>query len=561
MDLFCAVLTTVFELASPLIYRQLTDLGLYNPAALSLSFIARLGAIYLGLRIIEIGAQYFMQSIGHIMGAMIEKDLRRDLFAKLQTLSDNFYNDNKVGQLMSRMTTDLNEVTEFAHHSPEEYFIAAVKIVISFIILIRINLGLTLVIYATIPLMIYASSKFRGLMKESFMNQRHQLGELNADIEDTLLGVREVKAYTNEEMEAEKFSKGNKKFLDIKKDTYRNMASFHSVNRIFDGLINLLVIVIGGLMVGKGTISPGDLIAYVLYVTTLLMTVRRIVEFTEAFHRGITGIERFFEIMDVEPEIVDRPGAVELDQVEGSIVFENVDFKYRPEGAYVLKDFNLEVSPGKSLAIVGPSGGGKSTVCNLIPRFYDVSGGSIKIDGVDIRDFTIQSLRSSIGMVSQEVYLFSGSVYDNIEYGKPGASHEEIVQAAKRAGAYDFIMDLEEGFDTYVGERGVRLSGGQRQRISIARVFLKNPPILILDEATSALDNTSERLIQRSLDELAKGRTTITIAHRLSTIQEADKIVYLTDKGIQEIGNHSQLIDLKGHYYDLWQVIDQRGLA
>lgn len=554
IDLFFAALTTVCELVFPMIFRYLTNTAVQAPAMLTVQIIGKLGLLYVVLRVIETAAQYYMQSIGHIMGARIEKDMRKDLFIHLQSLSDNFYNNTKVGTIMSRMTTDLFDVTEFAHHCPEEFFIGAIKIIVSFVILISINVPLTLILFALIPIMIYASSRYRRRLKKSFMAQRQHIGELNAGIEDSLLGVRVVKSFTNEELEADKFEEDNETFLSIKKVTYRTMARFHTVNRIFDGLMNLTVIVGGGLFMMNGQLQPGDLVAYVLYVGTLLTTVRRIVEFTEQFHRGMTGIERFFEIMDVEPDITDAVDAVVMGDVKGQITFEDVSFHYLDHEEQVLHDLNLDIQPGDNVAIVGPSGGGKTTLCNLIPRFYDVSAGAIRIDKVDIRNYTLASLRGGIGMVQQDVYLFSGTVLQNIEYGKPGASEEEIIEASKKAGAYEFIMALPQGFETYVGERGVRLSGGQKQRISIARVFLKNPPILILDEATSALDNTSEKIVQKSLEKLSKGRTTLTIAHRLSTIRNASKIVVLTEEGIQEVGNHEELMKKQGIYYKLYQV-------
>ncbi len=554
IDLFFAALTTVCELVFPLIFRYLTNTAMTDRTALTLNVVGRLGLLYLGLRLVEIVAQYYMQNIGHVMGARIEKDMRRDLFSHLQTLSDNFYNNTKVGHIMSRITADLFDITEFSHHCPEEFFIAGIKIFISFIILARINLVLTVVIYTLIPLMILASTAYRTRLKKSFMDQRKHIGELNAGIEDSLLGVRVVKSFTGEDIEKDKFEKDNEEFLKIKKRTYRNMAGFQVVNRSFDALMNLSVILLGGYFVISGRIDPGDLVAYVLYVSTLLMTVRRIVEFTEQFQRGMTGIERFFEIMDEKPDIVDRPDAIELKDVDGHIKFNDVSFNYENHDEQILRNLNLEIHPGENIAIVGPSGGGKTTLCNLIPRFYDVKSGSITLDGTDIRDIKLKSLRSAIGMVAQDVYLFSGSVYDNIEYGKPGASREEIETAAKLAGAYDFIMELPSGFETYVGERGVKLSGGQKQRISIARVFLKNPPILVLDEATSALDNTSEKIIQKSLEQLSKGRTTLTIAHRLSTIKNADKIIVLTEDGIQEAGTHEELLRAKRTYYELYKI-------
>lgn len=554
MDLVFAGFTTVCEIIFPLIFRKLTNTALLNPSQLTFTLLRNLAIIYIVLRIVEIFAQFYMQNVGHVMGARIEKDMRKDLFSHIQTLSDNFYNNTKVGSIMSRITTDLFDVTEFAHHCPEEFFIAAIKIVVSFIILFRYNSSLTMIIYALIPVMLYASTNFRKKLKQTFMNQRKHIGNLNAQIEDSLLGIRVVKSFTGEEIEEEKFEKGNDTFLEIKKQSYKFMASFHSINRIFDALMNLTVIIVGGSFLIKGEILAGDLVAYVLYVSTLLATVRRIVEFTEQFQRGVTGIERFFEIMDVKSDIYDKENAINLCNVEGNISLKNVSFKYPNTENYVLEDINIDIKKGQNVAIVGPSGGGKTTVCNLIPRFYDVTSGSITVDSIDIRDIALKSLRSNIGLVQQDVYLFSGTVYDNIEYGKPGASKEEIIEAAKLAGAYDFIMDLANEFDTYIGERGIKLSGGQKQRISIARVFLKNPPILILDEATSALDNSSEKIIQKSLEKLATGRTTLTIAHRLSTIKNSDIIIVLNEKGIVEMGSHEKLMKNKGAYYKLHEI-------
>ncbi|MEB3429954.1 ABC transporter ATP-binding protein [Citroniella saccharovorans] len=554
LDLLLAALTTVCELVFPMIFRFLTNTGLNNTKELTINLIGKLGFLYLLLRLVEILAQYYMQNIGHVMGARIEKDMRRDLFEHLQTLDDNFYNHTKVGSIMARITSDLFDITEFSHHCPEEFFIGFIKIVISFIILIRTNIVLTLIIYILIFLMIILSTSFRKKLKRSFMDQRAHIGELNSSIEDSLLGVRVVKSFANEDLEREKFEKDNNEFLNIKKRTYKYMAGFHSVNRIFDALMNLTVIVLGGYLMYKGKIEAGDLVLYVLYVTTLLNTVRRIVEFTEQFQRGITGIERFFEIMDEKPNIKNKENAEILKDPKGDIELKNVSFSYSDSSELVLDNISLKVEAGESVAIVGPSGGGKTTICNLIPRFYDVTGGAILIDGKDVRDLDLKSLRENIGMVQQDVYLFSGTVYENIEYGKPGSSKKEIEEAAKLAGCYDFIMELEDGFNTNVGQRGIRLSGGQKQRISIARVFLKNPPILILDEATSALDNTSEKIIQKSIEILAQDRTTITIAHRLSTIRNASKIIVLTEDGIVESGSHNYLMNKNGVYRKLYDM-------
>lgn len=551
-DLFCASMTTVSEMALPLILRYLTNIGIEDVGLLTLDIILKLSGIFFILKVIDVLSSYYMQRTGHIMGAKIETDMRKDVFNHLHKLSDSYFNDTKVGQIMTRITNDLFDVTEFAHHCPEEYFIGAIKIIVSFIILININIPLTLVIFAIIPMMIIASGSYRKKMRRSFKAQRNHIGDINSQVEDSLLGVKVVKSFANEEEEIKKFNKGNKAFLNIKKETYTYMAGYQMVTKIFDGIMYLSVILLGGIFMMNGSLEPGDLVAYVLYVTTLLTTVRRIVEFAEQFQRGMTGIERFVELMDQDIEIFDEPDAEELTDVKGDIVIDHVTFKYHDNDDIILDDISLNIDNGTNVALVGPSGGGKTTLCNLIPRFYDVNEGEITIDGRNIKEFTLNSLRSKVGMVQQDVYLFSGTVYENIEYGKPGANKEDIIKAAKLAGAYDFIMSLPEGFNSYVGERGLKLSGGQKQRISIARVFLKNPPILILDEATSALDNKSEKIIQESLELLSKGRTTLTIAHRLTTVQNADKIIVLTENGIIEQGNHEELMESKGYYYNLY---------
>ena len=557
IDLVCAALTTVCELVLPLIVRFLTNRGTGGAIGLTVPLILRVGLLYLVLRIVDASANYFMQSIGHVMGARIETDMRRDLFDHLQRLSYTFYDSNKIGQIMARITSDLFDVTEFAHHCPEEFFIAGLKIVVSFAILSNYSLTLTLIIFAIIPLMLLSTIYFNRRMRRAFKKSRNQTGEINAQVEDSLLGVRVVKSFANEELEKEKFDEGNQAFLEIKKEQYRYMAGFNSTTRIYDGVMYLAVMVIGGLFMTYGKITAADFIAYLLYVTTLLASVRRIVEFTEQFQRGMTGIERFIEVIDAPVDIEDAPDASELGQVEGNIRFEQVGFHYADDPAPVLADINLTVKPGESVALVGPSGSGKTTLCNLIPRFYDVTSGRILIDGQDIRSLTLHSLRQQIGVVQQDVYLFAGSVYENIAYGKPGASRQEVIEAAKLAGAHSFISEFPDGYDTYVGERGVRLSGGQKQRISIARVFLKNPPILILDEATSALDNESERIVQQSLEKLAHGRTTFTIAHRLTTIRGADTILVLTEEGIAEQGNHAELMEKRGIYHSLYSMYEE----
>ncbi len=552
LDLFCAALTTLCDLILPLIVRHLTDLGMNDLESLTLRVILTTGALYLGLRIVDTIANYFMANVGHVMGSRIETDMRRDLFSHMQELSYSYYSNTKVGQLMARITSDLFDITEFAHHCPEEFFIAFIKIVMSFIILCSTDVTLTLIIFAIIPFMVLFSSMFNSRMRRAFKRSRNQLGEINSQVEDSLLGIRVVKSFANEDIERAKFENGNRTFLDTKKETYRYMAAFQGTTRFFDGLMYITVVVVGAIFMMNAKITPPDLMAYLLYVVMLLNSIRRIVEFMEQFQRGITGIERFVEVLDEPAEIKNAENAVNLPPVAGDIEFSNVSFRYGDSDGDVLTNINLHIKKGDSIALVGPSGAGKTTLCNLIPRFYDVTDGSIKIDGTDIRSVTTRSLRSQIGVVQQDVYLFSGTVGENIEYGRPGASHAEIVEAARLAGADEFISQLPDGYDTFVGERGVKLSGGQKQRISIARVFLKNPPILILDEATSALDNESELLVQKSLSVLAKGRTTLTIAHRLTTIKNASKILVLTSDGIAESGTHDELISRGGLYANLY---------
>ena len=564
-DLLCASLTSVCDLVLPVIVRYITNTVTTTPSDLTAGLVVRITVLYIALRIIDVAANYYMQNRGHIMGAQIEKDMRKDLFAKFQELSYGYYNSNKTGQLISRITTDLFDITEFAHHCPEEYFIAAVKIVVAFTVLIQVNVPLTLLLFALIPLMLVCAMKFRVRMRNAFKWQRSELGEINSHVEDSLLGIRVSKAFANEDVEEKRFEEGNERFLTTKKVGYRNMAGFRGVTRLFDGLMYISIVLFGSLALIRGLITAGDFIAYLMYVAVLLESVRRVVEFTEQFQRGITGIERFVEIMDTEIEIEDAPGAVDMpEDVRGDIEFRDVSFAYEagrdadehstPAGTLVLSHINISIASGENVAVVGPSGAGKTTFCNLIPRFYDVSGGAVLIDGRDIREYKVRSLRTKIGMMQQDVYLFSDTVAGNIEYGRPGATREEIIEAAKLAGADEFINDLSDGYDTYVGERGARLSGGQKQRISIARVFLKNPPVLILDEATSSLDNESERYVQESLAELAKGRTTITIAHRLSTVKNADRIVVLTEDGIAEEGSHDDLLKKGGIYADMYNL-------
>lgn len=556
-DLICASLTTVCEIVLPMIIRKITNTALENVALLTVRLVLGLGLLYFVLRVIDCFANYYMANIGHVMGTRIETDMRRDAYAHLQKLSDTYFNNTKVGQIMGRLTNDLFDITEFAHHCPEEFFIATLKIVVSFIILARINLTLTILIFILVPIMTVVCRLINKKMRKAFIKQRHQIGELNANIEDSLLGQKVVKAFTNEEVENAKFEKGNIEFLNIKKYSYKLMALFQTSTRAFDGLMHLTAIVFGGLFLIKGKILPGDMVAYIMYISTLIATIRRIIEFTEQFQRGMTGVERFLQIVDADIDIFDEPDAVDIENPKGDIVFKGVSFEYPDDHNKVFKNLNLSVKAGEKIAIVGPSGGGKTTLCNLIPRFYDTTDGSITLDGRDIKQITLKSLRKSIGIVQQDVYLFSGTIYENIVYGRPDATRDEVIAAAKRAGADEFIKELKDGYDTYVGERGVKLSGGQKQRISIARVFLKNPSIIILDEATSALDNESEFAVAKSLNELSVGRTTLTIAHRLSSIRNSDRILVLTNEGIVEEGTHQDLLELGGMYKHFYEMANE----
>lgn len=552
LDLFFASLSTVCELVLPMIVRHITNIAGLGDGALLLSTVLKLGLLYIFLRLVDTYACYYMSNQGHVMGAKIETDMRRDMFSHLMKLSFNYYDNAKVGQIMSRISNDLFDITEFAHHGPEEIFICSIKIIGSFIILSSVNFWLTLIIFAILPIMLVSVIFFRKSMKEAFKKQREQIGELNSQVEDCLLGIRVVKSFANEEKEEEKFEDGNKQFYRRKKISYKYMARFHSCTRFFDGVMYVAVLIAGSLFMVKGKINSADLIAYFLYIQTLIASIRRLVEFTEQFQRGVTGIERFNEIMNEMPDITDAKNAKSINEVQGDICFKNITFSYEKEKTNVLSHINIDVKKGDNIAIVGPSGSGKTTLCNLIPRFYELSDGDITIDGISVKDITLKSLRNNIGVVQQDVYLFSGTVKENIAYGSEGASDEEIIEAAKNAGAHDFIMSLPDGYDTYVGERGLKLSGGQKQRVSIARLFLKNPPILILDEATSALDNESELIVQKSLERLAEGRTTFTIAHRLTTIKNATRIIVLTDDGISESGTHKELLEANGEYAKLY---------
>lgn len=552
LDLMCACLSTVCELVLPMIIRYITNTAISAGAMLTVKTVVRITGVYMFLKIIDTAANYYMANTGHVMGAKIETDMRRDLFNHLMKLSYNYFDNTKIGQIMARISNDLFDITEFAHHCPEEIFICGIKIIGSFIILCGINIPLTLIMFAVLPLMLISVIFFRKGMKLAFKKQREEIGELNSQVEDCLLGIRVVKSFANEDKEINRFEDGNKRFFQRKKTAYKYMARFQSCTRFFDGVMYVVIILAGSLFMINNKINAADLVAYLLYIQTLIASIRKLVEFTEQFQKGVTGIERFNEILSEEPDITDKKNATDIKNVQGNISFKNVTFSYNDESATVLSDINIDVSKGTNIAIVGPSGSGKTTICNLLPRFYELNSGDITIDGMSIQDITLKSLRNNIGIVQQEVYLFSGTVRENITYGCPDASDEKIIEAAKNAGAHDFIMSLANGYDTYVGERGVKLSGGQKQRISIARLFLKNPPILILDEATSALDNENELLVQKSLEKLAKDRTTFTIAHRLTTIKNADKIIVLTKKGIAESGTHKELMEKNGEYAKLY---------
>ncbi len=554
LDLFCATLTTLCDLVLPMIVRSITGLASSGAAALTVAYVLKVGGVYVLLRLVDTVANYIMVARGHVMGTYIERDMRHALFEHLQEMGFAYYSNAKVGQIMARITSDLFDVTEFAHHCPEEFLIAAIKITVPFVILLGINPVLTLIIFLMLPIMLVLARHFNKKMRAAFKESRHQVGEINAQVEDSLLGIRVVKSFANEPMEIDKFDRGNEEFVRIGRRKYRYMAGYNTTTRSFDGVMYIVVVIVGALFIIDGKITAADYMAYLLYISTLLTSIRRVVDYAEQFQRGMTGIERFCEIMDVQPDVNDAPGAKELTGVKGDVTFDHVSFHYNDNDRTVLADINETVKAGDKIALVGPSGGGKTTFCNLIPRFYDVSGGRILIDGQDIAQLTQRSLRENIGMVQQEVYMFSGTIYENIAYGLPGATREQVETAARQAGADGFIRELPDGYDTYVGERGVKLSGGQKQRISIARVFLKNPPILILDEATSALDNESERLVQDSLEKLSKGRTTFTIAHRLTTIRGATSIWVLTQDGIVEKGTHQELMAKKGKYYELYSM-------
>lgn len=548
IDLLCAAIISLVDLAYPQILRSATKTLFTQDKAIILQALPWIAIGLFMMYVIQSFCKYYVSCQGHIMGAKMERDMRQELFEHYEELSFSYYSQNNSGQMMSKLVSDLFDISEFAHHGPENLFISLVKIVGSFIFLFLINKKLALPLIVLVILMFLFSFRQNQKMQCTFMENRKKIGDVNASLQDTLSGIRVVQSFTNEEIEKEKFQKSNHAFLVSKKDNYRCMGEFMSSNLFFQGMMYLVTLVYGGYLIANNEMSAADLAMYALYIGIFISPIQILVELMEMMQKGLSGFRRFLDVMETEPEIQDAPDAVELKDVKGRVCYEDVSFHYSDDETTVLSHVSIEIPAGKSVALVGPSGGGKTTICSLLPRFYDVTGGRVTVDGQDIRSLTLKSLRSQIGVVQQDVYLFSGSIRDNIAYGKPDATEEEIIEAAKCANIHDFIMELPDQYDTFVGERGARLSGGQKQRISIARVFLKNPPILILDEATSALDNESERWIQHSLEELSKNRTTITIAHRLSTIKNADEIIVITENGIAERGTHETLLEKNGIY-------------
>ena len=553
-DMFFACMGAGVTLVIPLIIRYITNDVIYRELSESLHMILTLTIVMAALIILECYCNYFIAYYGHIMGAKMEYNMRNEIFAHYQKLSFSFYDNQKVGQLMSRVTNDLFDISELFHHGPEDLVISIIKLIGSFAILLSVNWRLALTAFAIVPVMLVYAFYFNVKMKRAFVKNRARIADINAQIEDNLSGIRVVKSFANEDMEMDKFKAGNDRFVESKKESYKYMGLYHSGLGAFTTLISVIVIATGAVFITKDLITITDLITFLLYINNFTEPIKKLISFTEQFQNGASGYTRFLEILEIHPDIEDAPNALELKNAKGDITFENVSFHYEENSETVLSDLNLHVNAGEYIALVGTSGVGKSTLCSLIPRFYDVSGGRILIDDKDIRDFTVKSLRNNIGIVQQDVYLFTGSVMDNIRYGRPDATEAEIVAAAQNANAHEFIMNLPEGYDTNIGQRGIKLSGGQKQRLSIARVFLKNPPILIFDEATSALDNESERVVQESLEKLAKGRTTFVIAHRLSTIRNAQKILVLTENGIAESGTHRELLEKNGIYAELYNM-------
>ena len=553
-DMFFATVSAAVALAIPLFVRYVTSTLIYKPSDVILREVMVIAGVLFALLLIDCYAKFFIGNYGHVMGAKIEYNMRAEIFAHLQKLSFSFYDDAKVGQLMSRVTTDLFDITELLHHGPENIILSLLKIFGALIILLNVNSYLCLAAFVVIPIMFIFAYALNKRMRRAFKKNRQRIAEINGQIEDNLSGIRVVKSFANEDIENKKFKVGNDNFLSSKKDNYKYMGAFQAGVGVFTTLIQVNVIIIGAVLIAKGHLDISDLITFLLYISVFTEPIKTLVDFTEQFQNGYTGFERFLEIMETEPDIVDSENASPLKNVKGDIEFKNVSFKYNEKSDYVLKDVNLKIPAGSYTALVGSSGAGKTTLCSLIPRFYEVSEGAVLIDDKDIRTVTLNSLRNNIGIVQQDVYLFAGTVYENIAYGKPGASYEEVMDASKRANAHDFIMSLPDGYDTDIGQRGIKLSGGQKQRLSIARVFLKNPPILIFDEATSSLDNESEKVVQESLEELSKGRTSLVIAHRLSTIRNAERILVLTEDGIAESGTHDELIKKGGVYERLYNM-------
>ncbi|MFU0824149.1 ABC transporter ATP-binding protein [Clostridium sp.] len=548
LDMVCAFLAAAADLFYPMISRKIINDVIPNR---QLSLLYKLIIFLAALYILKLIFNYIVEYWGHVVGVRMQYDMRKEIFSHLQKLPFSYFDDNKTGHIMSRIVNDLMEVSELAHHGPEDLFISLVMLVGSFIALCTIDWRLTLIVFAFVPVMIVFAIKKRVKMNNAFKEVRKKVADVNAQLENSISGIRVAKSFTNEDYEMEKFDEGNDRFRISREFAYKAMAEFYSGIHFLIDILNVIVICAGGIFTYKGIITPGDLVAYLLYISIFMQPIRRLTSFIEQYQSGMTGFERFMEIMNIQPDIKDREDAVELKDVNGNIDFKNVTFNYNDKES-VLSNISLKVKAGKTLALVGPSGGGKTTLCHLIPRFYEVTEGDIFIDGKNIKDLTLESLRRNIGIVQQDVFLFTGTIKENILYGNPDASDEEVIEAAKNANIHDFIMNLPDGYDTYVGERGIKLSGGQKQRISIARVFLKNPPILILDEATSALDNATEIIIQKSLERLSKGRTTIVVAHRLSTVKNADEIIVLTANGIEEKGSHEELLDKNGIYAKLY---------
>lgn len=548
LDLICAAVISLVDLAFPQILRTLTKTLFAEPADRILQALLPIGAGLLVIYILQALCKYYVSYQGHMMGANMERDMRQQLFDHYEKLSFSYYDQNNSGQMMSKLVSDLFDISEMAHHGPENLFISLIKIIGSFVFLFLINWRLAVPLLALVFFMVLFSYSQNRRMQATFMDNRQKIGEINSSLQDTLAGIRVVQSFANEEIEREKFGRSNENFLRSKDANYRCMGSFMSGNLFFQGLMYLVTLVFGGWLIARGQMEVADLAMYALYIGIFISPIQILVELTEMMQKGLSGFRRFLAVVETEPDIVDAPDAKPLENVKGTVEYDKVSFHYSDDDTLVLSNVSFQIEAGKSVALVGPSGSGKTTICSLLPRFYDVTGGSVRIDGQDIRELTLESLRNQIGLVQQDVYLFCGTIRENIAYGKPGASMEEIEDAARKANIHDFIMSLPDGYDSFVGERGTRLSGGQKQRISIARVFLKNPPILILDEATSALDNESERWIQHSLEELAKNRTTITIAHRLSTIRNADEILVVADTGIVERGTHEELLAMNGIY-------------